>query len=132
MKAPLSAIPAGDEWGSIPVSLHVEESGTLRALRGKLRMLSRLNVKVFLPSDCSESFTSLRILSSLGIACGVSFNGTVARLGGSQRTDALRHLWQSEHGPIEPFPLSRLMLSGFQNYRLLIGVFQQPPPLSSL
>jgi hypothetical protein len=101
--APLSAIPVAEEWGSIPVALHVEEAGALRALRGKLKMLSKLNVKVFLPSNRAESFTSLRILSSLGIACGVSFNGAVADW---EALDELMHYalyGRVEHGPVEPF-----------------------------
>jgi len=103
VKAPLSSIPAGDDWGSIPVALHVDESGTLRALRGKLKMLSRLNLKVFLPSDCSESFTRLRILSSLGIACGVSFNGAVADWEALSELMHYAIYGRVEHGPIEPF-----------------------------
>lgn len=102
-EAPLSAIPVTEEWRSIPVALCVEEAGALRALRGKLKMLSKLNVKVFLPSSRAESFTSLRILSSLGIACGVSFNGAVADW---EALDELMHYavyGRVEHGPIEPF-----------------------------
>ncbi len=103
VNAPLSAVPLGDEWGSAPVSLYVEESGTIRALRGKLKMLSRLNVKVFLPSDGSESFTSLRILSSLGIACGISFNGSVTDWEALSELIHYAIYGRVEHGPIEPF-----------------------------
>src|SRR6056297_1537755 len=61
---------AGKDIG-YPVHIFAPEMGDFKVLYQKLPLLRSIPIKVFLSSDNDENYTSLKILASLGIQCGI-------------------------------------------------------------
>lgn len=72
-KGSLATIPFHESWRGIPLAIFVNELGTFKEVIGKLRLIRDLNVRFFFTSDNPANFTSIHILASLGIDCGISF-----------------------------------------------------------
>ena len=65
---PVADLEFHQEHSSLPIALFAPGLGRFRTLASKLQILRQLNIRIYLPFDCEENFSSLRILSSLGIA----------------------------------------------------------------
>ncbi len=102
-KLPLSSIPFDKAWSGIPIALYTPELGDFRELAGWLPLLKNLDIRIFMPAHIQESYTSLRILSSLNLASGLYFSSH------APDWDAMRDLLsyaaygKIRHAPIEPF-----------------------------
>jgi hypothetical protein len=70
---PLSSISFEEDWTDTPISLFLPRLGAFREFADKLDVTKRMSLRVFLSTDFSENCTSLRILASLGVHCGVVF-----------------------------------------------------------
>lgn len=99
----LSSITFKKEWKNIPLCVYSSEFGGFKNLIPKLDILNKLNIRIFLSSDLKENFTGIRILSSLGIACGLFFGDRP--IDWESLNDLMHHAIysQTNHAPIEPF-----------------------------
>jgi hypothetical protein len=102
LDASLEEYPMHDTFQHLPIALSLDRLGPYRAVREKIRKLSQSNTRVFLPA-ADESMRSLRILSSLGVACGIAFNGSVSCW--ETLSDLMHYAvyGRLDHGPVEPF-----------------------------
>ena len=102
-QAPLSALEYSESWGATPVLVSSPSMGSFKEILGKLDVLSKLNVRLLLPASNPESYVSLQILSSLGVGCGIRFDGAAVHW--EQLNDLLHYAMYTKipHGPIEPF-----------------------------
>ena len=99
----LSDIPFDESFEGIPIVLHLYNVGSIYATMSRLDIFKRLGIRVFLSSSSRENFSSLKILSSLGIDCGLLID--------SERVDdeafvdlaSYYYLSQVPHATIEPF-----------------------------
>jgi hypothetical protein len=102
---PLSAIDLQDGMRSVPLALWVPEIGSFKKVISKLSVLRECNLRIFLPVHKQKNLTDVRILSSLGIMCGIYFED----MGKSVNWDLIDDLLYYdvyggvEHAPIEPF-----------------------------
>ena len=69
----LASVPFHETWKGIPLALFVSEIGAFKEFMGRLPLLRDLNIRIFLSTDNKENYTSLHILASLGIDCGINF-----------------------------------------------------------
>jgi hypothetical protein len=99
----LTTICLDDIHPDLPVALHVNRMGPLPALLRMLPELRRYNIRVYIPLTQTESFTDLRILSSLGVHCAGVFDSKKQNweLAIDLMTYAL--LGRAPHAPIFPF-----------------------------
>jgi hypothetical protein len=102
-ETPLSAIEYSEAWGQTAVMVQSPSMGNLRGLMAKLDAVARLNVRLCLPASKPESYVSLQILSSLGVGCGLYFDGRPISWDGM--SDLLHYAIYTKvpHAPIEPF-----------------------------
>lgn len=100
---PLSDITFQEEWVNIPLIINSPQFGEYKDLLYQLNLIRKLNIRIFLSSQHDLNFTSLRILSSLNIACGLYFSEE------PPNWDSLNDLMHysiysnTRHAPIEPF-----------------------------
>lgn len=103
---PLAATPLPPVWDGIPLGLSVPGAGRMRDLAPITPRLRELDLRVFLPYS-RENLTGLRVLSSIGIPCGLVLEE------GEPDWEALADLMTYAvlegvpHAPIEPFDLLR-------------------------
>ncbi len=69
----LSEIEFNNDWCKIPVALYLQSMGIFRDCVNNINVLRKSNVRIFLPSGNKENYTSLTILASQGIECGIYF-----------------------------------------------------------
>lgn len=102
LKAALSEVPLSEERKSIPLSLHVQEMGDLKRVMRRLKLLRESNIRVFMPAGRSENLTSVRILSSLGVATGLVL---ASPLDWDAVNDLMHYAMYTRilHADIEPF-----------------------------
>lgn len=100
---PLSSVAFREDWEEIPIVLYPSEFGSFREFIHKLPLLKKLKLKVFFSTDNQQNYIHLRILSSLGIHCGIIFG---EKLVNWDLVNDLMHYAlysKSNHAPIEPF-----------------------------
>lgn len=100
---PLSSVAFMEDWEEIPIALYAPEFGSFREFIHKLPVLRKLKLKVFLSTDNQQNYIHLRILSSLGIRCGIIFGENLVDW---DLVNDLMHYAlysKSNHAPIEPF-----------------------------
>jgi hypothetical protein len=99
---PLAAVPFEEGWLDWPIALHAPRLGRFRELVGCLPLLRRLDLRVFLPTDQTDCYRDLRILSSLGLSCAVDFR---TQVDWEALTDLMTYalLGLVPRGPISPF-----------------------------
>jgi len=98
----LSSLHLNEKWNSIPLFLNCTDLGNFKDFLRKKQVLSKLNVKVFFPSNPEENYINLKILSSLGINCGIVFKDLV---NWTMVSDLMTYFVYTRipHGQIEPF-----------------------------
>ena len=67
----LTAIPFHENWEEIPVYISCKGMGNFKEFLLIKPLLSKLNLKIFLPANSHHQFTAARILASLGIQVGI-------------------------------------------------------------
>lgn len=100
---PVSFVELQENWKSIPIALFTEQLGDLKIFLQKKRIFTTLNIRIFLSNSIKRNYTDLQILSSLGIHCGIYFDGK------STDWDSMNDLMhysvygKAGHAPVEPF-----------------------------
>jgi hypothetical protein len=122
---PLSEIRLADEWGAIPLSLHVPEMGDFAAVLKELRRLKELNIRIFMPAGRAANLTSARILSSLMVPTGLTFAPPVDWVA----LDDLMHYamyTRTAHADIDPFSYVKSTYDPKEFTWLLTPFFENP------
>lgn len=87
----------------VPIVLHIYNLGDTYVALSKLEDIKRLNLRIFLNSSRKENLVSLKILSSLGIDCGVLMNA--GQIDDEAFVDLASYVYLSQvpHASVEPF-----------------------------
>lgn len=86
----------------IPLALYCDSAGNIKDLLLKVPLLKTMNIRVYLPAS-SENILAIRVLSSLGIACVVRFEGETIPWGELTDLASYAILGIRPHADIEPF-----------------------------
>lgn len=99
----LSDIEFRPEWEGTPITIHAAGLGEIYKTIASMGVMSRLDLRIFLSSKNADYVASLKILSSLGINCGVLFDGE--KLDDDEFMDLASYAFLSPvmHAGIEPF-----------------------------
>lgn len=100
---PLEAIEFQEDWAGVPLIVYAPAMGAFRTFSRRLDVLGRLPVEILLPVSEERSFRDLTVLSSLGLRCGIVFDGPEVPW---DRVNDLMHFGlytKLPHGPIQPF-----------------------------
>ncbi len=100
--AVLSTLPFQEKLKGIPIYLTCKALGDFRDFIKIKPLLLQLNIKVFFPAAYEENFTTVKILSSLGIHTGILLDPRNDwDLAGDLMTYAIYN--KASHAPVEPF-----------------------------
>lgn len=72
-KGSIATIPFHESWRGIPLAIYATELGPFKEFMSRLQLIREMNIRFFLNTDHKETFTSLHILSSLNVNCGIEF-----------------------------------------------------------
>jgi len=99
----LTDIAVKEDWDNLPIALHVKSLGKFREFVLRLPVIRKLNIRIYLPTDNPENFTSARILSSLGVDSAVELRSE--GIDWEAATDLMTYslLGMVPHAPIDPF-----------------------------
>jgi len=102
-KAPLSTLPFREEWRHVPIALYASGLGRFPEFIRRLPIIRQLNLRVYLSTHSDENYTSIRILSSLGIETAVVFNRE--KIDWERLNDLMSYAFfaQGPHADIAPF-----------------------------
>jgi hypothetical protein len=100
---PLADMEFDDRHQGIPLAVMAPALGRFRDLARHLDRLRTLNLRVYLPCHRSDNLTGLRILSSVGIACGADFRDGGPDWQSLADLAAYAVLERAPHAAIEPF-----------------------------
>ena len=100
---PFSHFRVNDAWKDIPIALYVPELGEFALFMRNLALLRQMNIRVYFPSSKEANFSSIRILSSLGLETAILFDQSIVNWEklNDLMTYALLNL--TAHAPIAPF-----------------------------
>ncbi len=100
---PLADMPLAAAWENIPIALFVQGLGDFTAIVGRLPLLRKMNLKVYMPSARDDSYKELKVLASLGVhGCLIIDPGAVDW----NRVSDLMHYvvyTRTRHSNIDPF-----------------------------
>lgn len=99
----LTSLPFADEWKAVPLLVHAPELGRVSHLLQHLPVIRGMSLRLMLPTEGEDNYTSLRVLSSLGIPSGFRLKGESADW--EQLLDLATYYFFNVmgHGPIAPF-----------------------------
>lgn len=111
----LSDILWDAEWESVPIILCAYNVGDVYRVVREIDAIRRLNIRIYLSTDSDTCFTDLKILSSLGIDCGLRFGST--QVDDEKFMDLASYFYLSPvpHASIEPFEYIARNLNNEQN-----------------
>ena len=101
--APLAELALGEELKGIPLAVFVPGTGDLGTLFGKIPLLAKLRLMVFLPLSAATTLRDLRILSSLGVPSALVWDAPVVDWEGVEDLLAYAAFTRVPHAAIEPF-----------------------------
>lgn len=106
----------------LPLTLYLGGAGNFMAYSEKLPALKKPGILVFLPAG-RQAFTDLRILSSLGVRCGVLFGAEAPDW--EALTDLLYYATYAKapHAAIEPFAYAHTSYKGPDSQVNLSGAY---------
>jgi hypothetical protein len=89
--------------GQACLDIYVSGPGRFRDIAPHIAALRTGSSRIFMPAGVPENLTAARILSSLGVTCGLSFDGT--RPDWEKVSDLMHYAVYGKypHAPIEPF-----------------------------
>jgi hypothetical protein len=102
-KAPLSTLPFEEEWRHVPIALYTPSLGRFPEFIRRLPIIRQLNLRVYLSTASDENYTSIRILSSLGIETAVVFQQDKIEWGRLLDLMSYAFFAQAPHAGIAPF-----------------------------
>ncbi|HEY3354154.1 MAG TPA: hypothetical protein VGQ83_12950 [Polyangia bacterium] len=100
---PLDELSPDDGWDGAPVALFVPALGRLRDLLPWLPRLREPHARVYVPAGGPDNLTGVRILASLGVACGLTFGDRPPPWEPLADLMSYALLGPVPHAPIEPF-----------------------------
>jgi hypothetical protein len=102
---PLSAVKLNEIHRSLPIALYVTEFGSFKKVISFIRLLREFNITVFLPGEDPNTYSALRILSSLGVFSGFYFTDPHRPKPWEEINDLMHYAvyTKTNHAPIEPF-----------------------------
>lgn len=100
---PLSQINLEDNWRDIPLAVYLPAPGSFKDYAKRLERLKVFNLRLFFPAHDKESYIACRILSSLGIATGLTFDSEEPDWEALTDLAAYSLYGKGPHTPIEPF-----------------------------
>lgn len=100
----ISQIDFNENWSQIPLLIFAYNIGDYNLLFSKLNIIRSLDVRLFVSNDSDTAFTDLKILSSLGVDCGLKMN-TRTLMDDDSFLDLASYYFMSPvpHATIEPF-----------------------------
>lgn len=100
----VSQIDIKEEWSQIPLIIRAHNIGNYDLFFHKVNAIKHLNARIFLSSKSQTVFTDLKILSSLGIDCGIQIEDNV-KIDDEKLLDLASYYYMSpvRHATIEPF-----------------------------
>jgi hypothetical protein len=76
--SPVTSLPFEERWKAIPLLVYAPELGRVSHLLQHIPVIRSMSLRFMLPTEGQENYTSLRILSSLGIPSGFVLSGDTA------------------------------------------------------
>lgn len=100
---PLAHFQVNENWRDIPIALYVPEVGEFAVFMRNLALLRKMNIRVYLPTSPESNFSSIRILSSLGLETAILFDQP--NVNWEKLNDLMTYtlLNLTAHAPIAPF-----------------------------
>jgi len=122
----LSDIKIPESWMDIPIMLECSDMGNFLAVREKLAILRSPAFTVYFPASVAESYTSVNILSSLGVRCGITFSK--GWIDWERLNDLLHYAVYSraKHASIEPFDTIVRLYEPFKTVRFDTAYHNSP------
>lgn len=100
---PLSTIVFKQEWQNLPIALYTSGMGRFPQFVKQLPVLRQLNIRIYLPIESAENYTSIRIISSLGIETAVVFQEEGMNWESLSDLVSYAYFARAPHAPIAPF-----------------------------
>jgi hypothetical protein len=99
---PVTSLPFEENWRTIPLLIHAPELGRVSHLLHHIPIIRGMSLRIMLPTEGEDNYTSLRILSSLGIPSGFLLRGDTADW--EQLLDLATYYYFSivNHAPVAP------------------------------
>lgn len=112
----LSQIPFNSDWENIPLTILAYNLGELNDVLNTVGLLQASKLFVFLPASNDETYSSLKILASLGINCGIKFDS--GPIDDERFLDLASYYYMSPvpHASIEPFANIKTHLHANENH----------------
>lgn len=101
-RKPLAALRCPEGLEGIPIALYLPEVGPFREIVEWIRQLRELEVRIYLPAT-PENLVSLRLLSSLGVACCATFDAVTPDWEALTDLATYALLGRAPHAAIDPF-----------------------------
>lgn len=100
----ISQIDFKDEWSQIPLIINAYNIGNYDSFFHKVNSIRHLNVRIYLSSKSPNVYTDLKILSSIGIDCGIQLEDN-CKIDDDKLLDLASYYYMSpaRHATIEPF-----------------------------
>ena len=99
----LSQIQFNKDWENIPLLIFAYNLGDLNYILNIVGLIQSCKIRVMLPSSNKETYASLKILSSLGVDCGIFFNQEHADSETFLDLASYYYMSPVPHASIEPF-----------------------------
>ena len=105
MKTHLSDLSFNPDWAEAPISFYLKSREPLKKMMSRAEDLRNRKIKIFLPASDDENLTYLRIISSIGIPCGLYFDSPEKPVNWDKVNDLMYYdvYGKIKHGPIDPF-----------------------------
>jgi hypothetical protein len=100
---PLDEVPFSVQWKEVPLILFATSFGAYTRCARQFPLLRMMRARIFLSTDDPDFGIGLKILSSLGIPCGIAFAKN--KINWEQVDDVMSYALYSKakHASIEPF-----------------------------
>ena len=98
----VTSLPFEDRWKAVPLLVHAPELGRVSHLLSHLPVIRGMSLRLMLPTEGEENYTSLRILSSLGIPSGFLLRGDTADWEQLLDLASYYYFTFANHAPIAP------------------------------
>lgn len=100
----VSQIEFKEEWAEIPLVIYAYNIGNYDHFFFKVNAIRRLNIRIYLSSTSSSIFSDLKIMSSLGVDCGILLDAE-EEIEDDKLLDLASYYYMSPapHATIEPF-----------------------------
>lgn len=123
----VSQIEFKEEWAEIPLIIFAYNIGDYDNFFFKVNAIRHLNIRIYLSCTSSTVFSDLKILSSMGVDCGIQFDA-VEKIEDDKLLDLASYYYMSPapHATIEPFEFILRHLSDEDNASFDSIYFKDP------